>query len=805
MSAVWMRVWSELRARWRPWLAIALMIGIASGVVMAAAAGARRSDRAVARFLDYSRATHADVEADPSQFQAIAALPEVESAGAQAFMLMGKASADSVDTRFSVTVISLTDPALVGPRLILAAGRRFDIRDPGEAMINQTALRTGALKIGERVSLRGFTFDQLGDVLRGSTANPKGPLVTVTIVGAVKVATDLSTSNPPPGVLYTGNNVLLLTPALYAKIGGQTANFNGLSVRLKRGEADIPALSAGVARLTHGEGVAHGGSDDLQAGVEAQKATHTEALALWLFTALAGAAAMLVIGQSISRQIFFAADDRGTLLALGVTRGQSMIVAMIQASAATMLGAALGVATAIALSPLTPMGLAREADVDIGFHLDSLVVVLGGIACLLLLGARAAVPAWRANRTGGRDPSARHPSRTAGAFARAGMPASSVAGVQMALDPGRGRNAVPVRTAIAGSVVAIAVLISALAFGTSLKNLADTPRLQGWTWDLAVGNPHSNDVSARAIPLLRQNPDVAGFSAEMYGPVTFDGSHEVNALGLDMIVGDVSPPILEGREPRAPDEVALGTKALGALHKSIGDTVRVVGQDRKAPRSMRIVGRALITPIIVNGSLTLGDGALMSVASLKTLVTAAETDQGNVNVFLVKLKPGVDRDAAVASLHRDFPGTVLTPYAPSEVENLRRIDSLPFALAGLLALLAVATIAHALVTSVRRRRHDLAILKTLGFVRGQVSATVSWQASTLIALAAAIGLVGGVAIGRWLWVWYGTRLGIRPEPAISALVLIAIVPGAIVLANLVALTPARSAGRTKPALVLRTE
>jgi len=403
------------------------------------------------------------------------------------------------------------------------------------------------------------------------------------------------------------------------------------------------------------------------------------------------------------------------------------------------------------------------------------------------------------------DPSARHPSRTAGAFARAGMPASSVAGVQMALDPGRGRNAVPVRTAIAGSVVAIAVLISALAFGTSLKNLADTPRLQGWTWDLAVGNPHSNDVSARAIPLLRQNPDVAGFSAEMYGPVIFDGSHEVNALGLDRVVGDVSPPILEGREPRAPDEVALGTKALGALHKSVGDSVRVVGQDRMAPRSMRIVGRVLITPIIVNGSLTLGDGALMSVASLKNLVTAGETDQGNVNVFLVKLKPGVDRDAAIASLQRDFPGTVLTPYAPSEVENLRRIDSLPFALAGLLALLAVATIAHALVTSVRRRRHDLAILKTLGFVRGQVSATVSWQASTLIALAAAIGLVGGVAIGRWLWIWYGTRLGIRPEPAISVLVLIAIVPGAIVLANLVALTPARSAGRTKPALVLRTE
>jgi putative ABC transport system permease protein len=805
MSAIWIRAKSELRARWRPWLAVAIMIGIASGVVMEAAAGARRSDTAVSRFLAYSHASHADVEADPSTFHAIAALPEVESAEAAAFMLMGKASADSVDTRFSLTVLSLTDPTLVGPPSIIVAGRMFDVANPSEAVINQTALRDGALKIGQRVTLRGFTFDQLQDVLRGSTANPKGPSATVTIVGAVKVPTDLSTTDPPPGVLYTGNNVIVLTPALYAKIGGATANFSSVAVELRRGEAGIPQLAKDVARLTRGKGKVHGGSDDLQAGVEAQKATHTEALALWLFAGLASAAAILIVGQSVSRQLFFAADDRIALLALGMTRGQSTVVGMIQVAAATILGAAIGVATAIGLSPLAPIGLAREAEVDLGFHLDTLVVVLGALACVALVIVRAIFPAWRASGRSGRGESTRHPSRTAGAFARAGMPASSVAGVQMALDPGRGRNAVPVRTAIAGSVVAIAVLISALAFGTSLRNLADSPRQQGWTWDFAVGNPHSDDVTARAIPLLRQNPYVAGFSAEMYGEVAFDGRHKVNALGLDTIVGDVSPPMLEGRQPQSANEIALGTKSFRALHKRVGDTVRVSGADGKGSRSMRIVGRALITPIIVNGTLTLGDGAVIPLETMKTFVTSEGSDQGTVNVFLVALKRDADRAAAAASLRRDFPGTVLTPYAPAEVENLRRIDSLPFALAGLLGLLAVVTIAHALVTSVRRRRRDLAVLKTLGFVRGQVSATVSWQASTLIALAAAMGLVGGVAMGRWLWVWYATRLGIRPEPAIPALVLGAIIPAAILLANVVAITPARSAGRTKPALVLRTE
>ena len=37
VSAVWMRVRSELRARWRPWLGLALLIGQVGGAAVAAA------------------------------------------------------------------------------------------------------------------------------------------------------------------------------------------------------------------------------------------------------------------------------------------------------------------------------------------------------------------------------------------------------------------------------------------------------------------------------------------------------------------------------------------------------------------------------------------------------------------------------------------------------------------------------------------------------------------------------------------------------------------------------------------------
>src|SRR2546429_8966222 len=46
VSAVWMRLRSELRPRWRAWLGLALLIGLVGAAAVAAAAGARRTGTA---------------------------------------------------------------------------------------------------------------------------------------------------------------------------------------------------------------------------------------------------------------------------------------------------------------------------------------------------------------------------------------------------------------------------------------------------------------------------------------------------------------------------------------------------------------------------------------------------------------------------------------------------------------------------------------------------------------------------------------------------------------------------------------
>ena len=59
VSAVWLRLRSEVRRRWRAWIGLAVLVGFAGGAAMALAQAARRSQHAYVRFSD--RESAADV------------------------------------------------------------------------------------------------------------------------------------------------------------------------------------------------------------------------------------------------------------------------------------------------------------------------------------------------------------------------------------------------------------------------------------------------------------------------------------------------------------------------------------------------------------------------------------------------------------------------------------------------------------------------------------------------------------------------------------------------------------------------
>lgn len=396
------------------------------------------------------------------------------------------------------------------------------------------------------------------------------------------------------------------------------------------------------------------------------------------------------------------------------------------------------------------------------------------------------------------------PSRVADALARAGSPPSGVTGVRLALQRGRGPAAVPLRSTLLGTGIAVAAVTMAVTFGASLQHLLDTPTLQGWNWDVVVGNPHvlgDPTENAQIAERLTTTPGVGEVSAATFGRVSV-GNVETSIVAIDARKGSIFPPVLEGREPRQATEVVLGRDLLRRVHRHIGDDVTVTDPAGKHHR-LRIVGTGLFpTAVASTGNVegvAPGEGAVVTM----DFVRAVQPDAPVHQVF-VRYDVRADPGATYQRLRRTFGPSILRPLRSSDLDNVAAVAWMPYALAAVLLAFGLAAVGHLLVTSVRRRRRDLAVLKTLGFVRRQILSTVAWQATTLIAVAVLVGMPVGVALGRTAWQVAADQLGVVARPVAPSLLLLA-VPAAVIIANLIAAVPAWTAGRIHPAVVLRTE
>ena len=142
---------------------------------------------------------------------------------------------------------------------------------------------------------------------------------------------------------------------------------------------------------------------------------------------------------------------------------------------------------------------------------------------------------------------------------------------------------------------------------------------------------------------------------------------------------------------------------------------------------------------------------------------------------------------------------------PAEIVDYRSMGTTPAILGAALGAGALVALGLTLLASVRRRRRDLAVLKTLGFTRSQLRAVVAWQSNVAVVIGTLVGIPVGIAIGRALWDLFAHEINAVPSPVIPAVPVTLVGLGALVLANVVAAVPGRIAARTPPALLLRTE
>ncbi len=657
----------------------------------------------------------------------------------------------------------------------------------------------------------------------------------LTVVGIGVVNTQVLQDSVDSG--RTG--FLVGTPALAREFAACCASGMTVGLRLDGGSRYDTAVGLEYNHLLATSSYVSSGGSELYVYVtsaieaEAQRSIRPEAIALAVFGLIAGLAALIIGTQSISRQLQAGADDAGALRALGAGPTVIMADGLPGIVAAVAAGALLAAAVAVALSPFSLFGPVREVEPGRGIYLDWAVLGLGALGLILVLGGVAAVIAYRQapHRAAARDHAGDRRPATARAAVAARLSASGVEGLRLALEPGRGRTAVPVRSVLAGAVLAMTVVTATLTFGASLTTLVSHPALYGWNFSYALYAVQGwGPVPARwADPLLARDRLVAATTGVVFATVQVDGQ-TVPAMAAPTRP-TVAPHVLSGHGLDSNHEVVLGPATLASLHLRVGGLLTLASGSFHV--RLRIAGTAVMPAIggVLSVHPSMSTGVLFSTAVLPEGAYGSPFGPllAGPSAILVRLRPSVSQAAGLRSLQAirtrltavlnsprglaaSHGGSVadtidlLPAQRPAEIVNYRTMGAMPTVLAGGLAAGAVAGLGLTLVASVRRRRRrDFALLKTLGFTRRQLAAAVAWQSSAIAAVGLLIGVPAGIALGRLLWLAFAHQMSAVPDPTVPAGSIALAAVAALVLANLVAAVPGRQAARTPAAEVLRAE
>ena len=694
-------------------------------------------------------------------------------------------------------------------RLTVVQGKMADPRSVNQVMVLQEVAQFDGFHVGQHLLLGIYTNAQTLESGYGSAAVRPYKTVEVTITALVVEPHNLVEDDVDNSV-----SLMLFTPSFTKPLINCCVNYSETGIKVRGGAGVVTAVDNELVHIL--PKVAPDPNEVAATIAKAERAIKPESIALGVFGLIAALAALLIAAQVIGRQIRLGTEDLRTMRALGADPLMTSTESLVGLFGAIALGSVLAFGVAIGLSPLAPLGPVRPVDPTPGISFDWTVLGFGVLLLVVGLGAVAAVLSLRATRLGVEQDQTTNTrtSRVVSGAVAAGLPPTAVTGVRFALEPGTGRSTVPVRSAILGAALAVIVVVSTVTFGASLNSLVSNPKLYGWNWDYFVwaGDGSGNMPLAQAAKLFNADPYIQSWSAAYSGDLQIDGQI-IPVLG-ERAGTAVQPPTLSGRGLDRPDQVVLGAITLAQLHKHLGQMI-TVGTGTHA-RNLRIVGTATMPAIGGPGPhLEMGTGALISYQLIPAGARNLFNDpvSGPEMVF-VNIKPGANRVAAVRSLNAistklsnnfNFGVVLQQVLRPAEIVNYRSLGTTPAVLGGALAGGAVIALGLTLVASVRRRRRDLAMLKTLGFTGRQLASVVSWQATVSVACGVVIGVPLGIVIGRALWTLFATNIDAVPAPTVPILSIVVIGVGALLLANIVAAVPGRVAARTSTAVLLRTD
>ena len=856
LRIAWYRFRVDFRHRRASYLAIVLLVGLVGGVAMGALVAARRTQSSFTTYLASTNPSNFNVSVfggfnngagasySAAATKEIAALPGVKHVEAAMILTASPLLRDGAPTLDAAVLQNTFALACVDglyfdqDRLAVTQGRMADPDRPDEIVMTAVAAHLLGFHVGEVIPYGFYTQQQEGLPGFGTPKVPPHRRIDAKLVGLVQDSNALVQDD-----IDRLPTFVFFTPALGREIVADGGRGEGGAItyglQVDHGNAGVAKVEQEFAALVPKRTTAaFHAIAPVQAKVD--RTVKPIAIALGVFGAVAALAALLIGVQIISRQQRGADEDLRVLRALGAAPGTTVADGLIGIVGAITVGALLAAVVALALSPLSPLGPVRSVYPGSAIAFDFTVLGIGVAVLVVGLGAIALALAYRgaphrvAQRQGHGAPRA---SRVVDAVASTGLPPPAAVGVRFALESGRGRTSVPVRSALLGAVLAVAVVVATLTFGSGLGSLVSHPSLYGWNWTYML-NP-TNTVPSQAETLLARDHDVAAWAGYDYNDAVIDG--QTVPFLLEDTQSDkanpVAPPILSGHGVEGKDQIVLGAATVKQLHTHLGGTVVVsFGLPWDAPfyippTKVRVVGTATMPAVgfssVISDHTSMGIGALTSRSiepgAFQRAQLSADPTLNGPDLIFVRLRAGVPDPVGLAGLrriavsaNRDLVAvpngggqgntvSVVGVQRPAEIVNYRSTGATPALLASALAVGAVIALGLTLAASVRRRRHDLALLKTLGFTQRQLAAALAWQASVAAVIGVVVGVPVGIALGRWLWDLFARQIYAVPDATVPALSVVIVALGALVLANVVAALPGRSAARTPTALLLRSE
>jgi FtsX-like permease family len=810
MEAVKMQAAHLVRRGWRATIFLALLAGMAGGVAMTAWAAARQTATAFDRFVaradlpDLSltfcppEMTSVDEESifdcwsyDPQEeLEVIQALPEVDAAGRGAFRGLTATPTGDPDRTYMTAGLFSQDESL--PRTeqapIVVEGRWFDVDAPDEVVINESLAERSGFSVGDTFTATFWSLAELGRVVPdGGTFN--GPIAELRVVGIVRGVRDIAARTESSNLLVD-ESYMLGGPGVWADTAG-AAGFPGLLVAARDG--DVPAATNAIQEAFGERPFNVAAYADENEFRPVEEAIDYEAGAAGAFAALAALAGAVFAGQSIARQSRREWSDLPTLRAIGFSRRQAIAAAGARSLVTAALAAAVAAGLTLAASPIGAIGVAGSTEAAAEMHADWVVLGVGAAVVVLVTVVAACFAVARAHAGRAR------PSRDV-VVATGSLPPTATVGLGLAVNGGRGGRGLPIGTAITSVALAAAAAAGALGLAASMARLTGSPERYGAPWDLSFGGELDAETVQRASAMLAASPDVAAAAGIFGSDIEIEGrTYWAHALAPVPGVSDaIGPVITEGREPIRRHEIALGAITMRQLGVSIGDIVDVntlvTGSERF---TMTVVGTALINDTYEPSP---GTGAVVTA----DWISEAAPEAQSPDPFVVRLRSG-ESGQFMAELEESFPGSVSAPITQSAIRNVERVAYVPVALAGLVVLLVVAALAHALVVSNRRQRGQFAVLRALGMQRRQLATAVVWQATVLGLVAVLVGLPLGVVAGRWGWRAVAGQLGVASGPVVPVGLVALVALFVMVTATLVAVLPGWRAARMAPAEALRVE